>query len=107
MNLARLGNKYLAEQEPWKLIKQDEKRVQTIMNISVQVGSALAILCEPFMPFTAKKLRAMLNLSELEWEDAGKMMIKAGHTINKPIHLFEKIENEKINEQIDKLNKRL
>ena len=107
MNLARLGNKYLAEQEPWKLIKKDEKRVQTIMNISVQVGSALAILCEPFMPFTAKKLRAMLNLSELEWEDAGKMMIKAGHTINKPIHLFEKIENEKINEQIDKLNKRL
>ena len=107
MNLARLGNKYLAEQEPWKLIKKDEKRVQTIMNISVQVGSALAILCEPFMPFTSKKLRAMLNLSELEWEDAGKMMIKAGHIINKPIHLFEKIENEKINEQIDKLNKRL
>ena len=107
MNLARLGNKYLAEQEPWKLIKKDEKRVQTIMNISVQVGSALAILCEPFMPFTAKKLRTMLNLDELKWEDAGKMMIKDGNIINKPIHLFEKIENEKINEQIDKLNKRL
>ena len=107
MNLSRLGNKYLAEQEPWKLIKKDEKRVQTIMNISVQVGSALAILCEPFMPFTAKKLRTMLKLGELEWEDAGKMMVKDGHIINKPIHLFEKIENEKINEQIDKLNKRL
>ena len=66
MNLARIGNKYLAEQEPWKLIKSDEKRVRTIMNISLQISANLAIVCEPFIPFTSKKLFGLLNLSELK-----------------------------------------
>jgi methionyl-tRNA synthetase len=105
MNLARLGNKYLADNEPWKLVKTDEKRVQTIINISLQISASLAILMEPFLPFTAKKLSNMLQLnSKLKWKDANRTDILAPqHQINKADLLFDKIEDAKIEEQIQKL----
>ena len=103
MNLARLGNKYLADTEPWKLKKTDEQRAETIMQISIQIAASLAILSSPFMPFSSDKLKKMLSLSNTSWEDAGTHFIAAGHQINKPAHLFEKIEDEKIEEQRKKL----
>lgn len=104
MNLARLGNKYLADTEPWKLIKTDEERVKTIMNISLQITANIAVLIEPFLPFTAKKMQNMLNMDSLTWEACGKLdLISAGHTVNKPELLFEKIEDETIQAQLDKL----
>ncbi len=105
MNLARLGNKYLAENEPWILIKTDEKRVQTIMNISLQICANLAILMEPFLPFTANKLSAMLNLqSGLKWNEAGnEHLLPTGHTINPASLLFDKVEDDAITAQIKKL----
>ena len=104
MNLARLGNKYLAETEPWKLIKEDEKRTQTIMHITIQIAASLAILSEPFMPFSAKKLKNMLSINNLNWSDAGKSIINENHKISAAVHLFTKIEDEKIENQIKKLN---
>ena len=104
MNLARLGNKYLAETEPWKLIKEDEKRTQTIMNITIQIAASLAILSEPFMPFSAEKLKNMLSINNLNWSDAGKSIINENHKISAAVHLFKKIEDEKIENQIKKLN---
>ncbi|WP_372752356.1 methionine--tRNA ligase [Labilibaculum sp.] len=103
MNLARLGNKYLADTEPWKLIKTDEERVKTIMNISLQITTNLTSLIEPFLPFTAMKLREFLNIEPLAWENIGTSVIAAGHQINKASLLFEKIEDETIQAQIDKL----
>jgi methionyl-tRNA synthetase len=105
MNLARLGNKYLAETEPWKLIKTDEKRVQTIMNLSLQIAANLAILMEPFLPFTAEKLSNMLQLPEnLKWKDgSGTSILAAGHQLNEAGLLFEKIEDEAVTQQIKKL----
>jgi len=104
MNLARLGNKYLADTEPWKLIKTDAERVKTIMNIALQISANLAVLMEPFLPFTADKMRKMMNLDNLTWEDCGKLdLIEAGKLINKPELLFEKIEDATIQEQLDKL----
>lgn len=103
MNLARLGNKYLADTEPWKLKKTDEQRAETIMQITIQIAASLAILSSPFMPFSSDKLKKMLSLSNTSWEDAGTHFIAAGHQINKPAHLFEKIEDEKIEEQRKKL----
>jgi methionyl-tRNA synthetase len=105
MNLARLGNKYLADQEPWKLIKTDEKRVRTIMNIAVQISANLAIVCEPFLPFTSTKLFKMLNLSPLRWSHAkNSNNISAGHKINEnPEILFTKIEDEQVIAQVNKL----
>ncbi len=105
MNLARLGNKYLADQEPWKLIKTDEKRVRTIMNIAVQISANLAIVCEPFLPFTSAKLFKMLNLSPLKWSHAkNSNNISAGHKINEnPEILFTKIEDEQVIAQVNKL----
>ncbi len=104
MNLARLGNKYLADTEPWKLIKTDEERVKTIMNISLQITANLAVLMEPFIPFSAGKLQSMLNISGLNWADLGKTdLLKPGHEINKPELLFAKIEDETIQQQLDKL----
>ncbi len=104
MNLARLGNKYLADTEPWKLIKTDEERVKTIMNISLQITANLAVLMEPFIPFSAVKLQNMLNISGLNWADLGRTdMIQPGHLINKPELLFAKIEDETIQLQLDKL----
>ncbi|HRG52556.1 MAG TPA: methionine--tRNA ligase [Bacteroidia bacterium] len=105
MNLARLGNKYLADMEPWKLIKTDEKRVQTIMNLSLQIAANLSILMEPFLPFTAKKLKEMLHLKkDLKWKDAkSSNLLEAGHQLNEAGLLFEKIEDEAITLQIKKL----
>ncbi len=105
MNLARIGNKYLAEQEPWKLIKSDEKRVRTIMNISLQISANLAIVCEPFIPFTSKKLFSLLNLSQLKWNSARNTNnIAAGHKISSDSGiLFTKVEDTDIQTQLDKL----
>ncbi len=104
MNLARLGNKYLADSEPWKLIKTDEERVKTIMNISLQITANLSVLMQPFLPFSAAKLQAMLNISGQNWETLGKTdLLSEGHEINKPELLFAKIEDETIQKQLDKL----
>jgi len=104
MNLARLGNKYLADAEPWKVIKTDPERVKTIMNIALQITANLTIICEPFLPMSMDKLRRMINLGELKWEIAGKTdVLLSGHVINKPGLLFEKIEDEEITRQIDRL----
>jgi len=103
MNLARLGNKYLADTEPWKLKSVDEKKTETVLNIALQIAASLAILCEPFMPFSSEKLKKILNLNNFSWNDAGSIIFKKGHKINQAIHLFEKIEDEKIDLQIKKL----
>jgi methionyl-tRNA synthetase len=103
MTLARLGNKYLADTEPWKLIKTDEARVKTIMNICLQISANLSILTEPFLPFSAEKLRNMLNIEKLDWEVYGDNLIPAGHQINKATLLFEKIEDAAIEAQVNKL----
>ena len=103
MNLARLGNKYLADTEPWKLKKTDENRTKTIMNIALQVAASLSILSEPFLPFSANTLKEMLNISDLHWEDAAKQNLNAGSSINKANLLFAKIEDETIENQILKL----
>ena len=103
MNLARLGNKYLADTEPWKLKNTDEKRTETIINIAMQIAASLAILSEPFMPFSSSKLKDILILEDVSWNDAGSIIITENHQINKATHLFEKIEDEKIEEQRAKL----
>ena len=105
MNLARLGNKYLADNEPWTLIKTDEKRVQTIMNLSLQISANLTVLMEPFLPFTSVKLSNMLNLNKgLKWNDAIRTdLLLAGHVINTASLLFEKIEDDAIVAQVQKL----
>ena len=103
MNLARLGNKYLADTEPWKLKKTDEDRTKTIMNIALQIAASLSILSEPFLPFTAKSLKDMLNISDLNWENANTQNLKSGNSINKANLLFTKIEDETIEKQILKL----
>ena len=103
MKLARLGNKYLADTEPWKLKKTNERRTETIMNIAMQISASLAILSEPFMPFTSDKLKNILALKKVSWSDAGEIIIMENHKINIAIHLFEKIEDKKIQEQRAKL----
>ena len=104
MNLARIGNKYLADSEPWKLQKTDPRRVETILNLSLQLVANLAIAFEPFLPFSSKKLRHMLNMEEFDWNDLGSTtLIAAGHKINKPELLFEKIDDAPIQAQVDKL----
>ena len=105
MNMARLGNKYLTDQEPWKKWKTDPERVKTIMNISLQICANLAVVAEPFLPFTAKKLAGFFNLSDLCWENAGKLLAVAGESINEPELLFEKIEDVQIDYQVNKLLK--
>jgi methionyl-tRNA synthetase len=104
MNLARLGNKYLTETEPWKLFKTDPERVKTIMNINLQITANIAVLMEPFIPFTANKVYSLLQILPLKWEKAGGMIIEAGHQISdSTLLLFSKIEDEQIQAQIDKL----
>ena len=104
MNLARLGNKYLADAEPWKLIKTDEERVKTILNIGLQIASNLAILAQPFLPFSSQKLFKMLNLQVQDWDKAGTLnLLPLGHQLNEATLLFEKIEDSEINAQIQKL----
>lgn len=107
MNVARLGNKYLADEEPWKLIKENPERVKTQMYVALQIAAALSSLCEPFLPFTAQKLNRILNLTQgdITWKTISETsgLIKAGHTIGQVELLFEKIEDEQIQKQIDKL----
>lgn len=104
MNLARIGNKYIADSEPWKLIKTDPERVKTIIFISLQLTANLAIAFEPFLPFSSKKLRNMLNIDSFEWEQLGRIdLLTAGHQLGKPELLFEKIEDNVIEAQIQKL----
>ncbi len=105
MNIARLGNKYLADTEPWKLIKTNENRVKTILYNSMQITAILAGLSEIFLPFTSKKLKDLINLSEIPWKDikSYKTLLNQGHKINKPSLLFDKIEDEEIEKQIQKL----
>ena len=106
MKLARAGNKYLADTEPWKLIKTDPERVKTIMNISLQITANLAIIFEPFMPKKALYLAELLNINLPRWDKAGKdQLMPENHTINEPRILFQKIEDKKIDEQIEKLKK--
>jgi methionyl-tRNA synthetase len=105
MNLARLGNKYLADTEPWKLIRTDPERVKTIMNIALQITCNLAILGEPFLPFTSKRLFAMLNMNPLKWNSAKQSNNMApGHKINKEELLYTKIEDAEIEAQVKKLH---
>lgn len=104
MDLARIGNKYLADTEPWKLIKTDEERVKTILNIALQLVANLTIVAEPFIPFSTSKLKEILNLGELDWSDAGSSkLLPAGHQLEQAQLLFEKIEDSTIEEQIQKL----
>lgn len=104
MSLARLGNKYLADSEPWKIFKTDIDRVKTIINISLQICANLSVVCEPFLPFTAQKLSGILNLSGLKWADAGNTeLLKPGHQLNKPELLFDKIEDAPIEAQVQRL----
>jgi methionyl-tRNA synthetase len=104
MDLARLGNKYLAETEPWKVIKENPARVETIMNIALQIAANLAILSEPFLPFTAKKLRNQLGLNETTWaETGGTDLLPVGTLIGESSLLFEKIEDDTIEKQVKKL----
>lgn len=103
MNLARMGNKYLTDTEPWKLQKTYPERVKTILNISLQICANLSILCEPFLPFTANRLSEMLNIPSYKWVDAGKILINSGHVVNSAELLFERIEDDVIEHQVKKL----
>ena len=106
MSLARLGNKYLADEEPWKVIKLDEERVKTIMYVALQISAALAVVSEPFLPFSATKLKNILNLdANLSWEDVTEntVLLTATHQINKAELLFSKIEDKEIEAQVEKL----
>ncbi len=104
MNLARIGNKYLADSEPWKVIKTDPERVKTIIYISLQLVANLSIAFEPFLPFSSGRLRAMLNVKEAQWERLGDIdILSAGHQLGEPALLFEKIEDEVVEAQVQKL----
>lgn len=104
MDMARLGNKYLADMEPWKLIKTDSEKVKTIINTSLQIAANLTIALDPFLPFSMEKLRSFLNIEKLSWGDLGRTdLLKAGHQVGKPELLFAKIENEEIARQVSKL----
>ena len=104
MNLARIGNKYIADCEPWKVVKTDPERVKTIIYISLQLTANLAIAFEPFLPFSSKKLRGMLNMEDFEWNQLGRTdLLAAGHQLGKPELLFEKIEDDVIEAQVQKL----
>lgn len=104
MDIARLGNKYLADTEPWKIYKENPQQVGTILNIALQITANIAILAEPFLPFTAKELRKMLNAPQWKWERGGESnLLEEGHAIETAKLLFDKIEDEEINKQLDKL----
>ncbi len=104
MDLARIGNKYLADTEPWKLIKEDRNRVETILNLALQISANLAIVCEPFLPLTAKRLEEILNTEKRAWIDAGGIdFLPDNHQLNKATLLFEKIEDKEVEAQVNKL----
>lgn len=104
MNLARLGNKYLADTEPWKIVKTDKDRVATILNISLQIAANLSIVFEPFLPFSSEKLRDLLNLETFDWNNLGSIeLLKPQLQLKKPVLLFDKIEDSAIEYQVQKL----
>tara|TARA_R110002050_G_scaffold68181_2_gene147982 strand:- start:4061 stop:6094 length:2034 start_codon:yes stop_codon:yes gene_type:complete len=104
MDLARLGNKYLADEEPWKVFKTDPERVKTVMNICLQITASLTIILEPFLPFSMNKLRGFINFEKLDWSELGRTdLLPAGHQTNQPELLFEKIEDSVIDAQVQKL----
>jgi len=103
MGLARLGNKYLADTEPCKLIKTDVERVKTILNVCIQISANLSTLMEPFMPFSSEKLRKFMQLEPVAWESMGTDVVPAGHELGEVGLLFDKIEDAQIQAQIDKL----
>jgi len=106
MDLARLGNKYLADTEPWIVIKSDPDRVKTILNISLQIAANLSLVLDPFLPFSMERLREMLRFGETSWDRIGSgALLPSGHEIGKASLLFEKIEDEQIQQQLDKLNR--
>ncbi len=104
MDVARLGNKYLADTEPWKLIKDDPKRVETIMHIALQIAANLGVLGEPFLPHTTKKLNSMLSMEEQTWDKGGRTdLVVPGQKLKKAVLLFDKIEDKQVEEQVSKL----
>ena len=104
MNLARIGNKYLADSEPWKVVKTDPARVETILHLSLQLVANLAIAFEPFLPFSSQKLRAMLGMEAAEWDRLGSLdLLPAGHRLAEPELLFEKIDDSLVEAQVQKL----
>ena len=104
MNLARIGNKYLADTEPWKLAKTDMPRVETILNIALQITANLAIIFEPFLPFSAVKILKMLNIDKQDWNKLGAMdILPVGHQLGEAELLFTKIEDEEIDKQLQRL----
>ena len=108
MQVARLGNKYLADSEPWKLVKADPKRVESIMYVSLQIAAALAVLSEPFLPFTSNKLSEMLDLAplDLSWKNVSEKeaLLPSGHVIKEAQLLFRRIEDSEIDAQVQKLH---
>ena len=104
MNFARIGNKYLADTEPWKVVKTDPERVKTILNIALQITANITIAIEPFMPFSAEKILKMLNIEKFGWDNLGSMdLLAEGHVIGEAALLFEKIEDDVIDAQLKKL----
>lgn len=104
MNLARIGNKYLADSEPWKVIKTDPERVKTVINLSLQLVANLAIAFEPFLPFSSARLRQMLNVEAFDWDSLGRTdLLPTGHQLGEPALLFEKIEDSVVEAQVQKL----
>jgi len=106
MDMARLGNKYLAETEPWKVFKTDPDRVRTILNVALQIVANLGIVAEPFLPFSAAKINTMLNTSERKWKASGGDLLDVGHVLGAPVLLFEKVEDDIIERQLAKLKKK-
>jgi methionyl-tRNA synthetase len=104
MNLARLGNRYLTENEPWKIFKTDPDRVKTILAVSLEIVARLSVLSEPFLPFTSEKLRKMLHLGSFGWDDAANLsLLEEGHQLGETVLLFEKVEDSLIEQQVQKL----
>ena len=103
MDVARLGNKYLTDTEPWKIYKDDPERVKDVIYNSIQIVANISILCEPFLPFTSNKIKDHLNISDLSWYDIGSNILKPDHIISGKAHIFSKIEDQKIEDQIKKL----
>ena len=103
IDVARLGNKYLTDTEPWKIFEENPERVKGIIHNSVQIVANISILCEPFIPFTSKKIRKLLNISDIHWSNASSSIVNAGHEISGKAHIFSKIEDKAIEDQIKKL----
>ena len=103
IDVARLGNKYLTDTEPWKIFEENPERVKRIIHNSVQIVANISILCEPFIPFTSKKIRKLLNISDINWSNASSSIVNAGHEISGKAHIFSKIEDKAIEDQIKKL----